>query len=183
MAKIYGVVETTKLTGEFCLNFKADVDIENGWVVAKGDLAEGESEVYTAVEPTAADEVYLVANPAWNYCDCTAEQKNEESYINAAGKVFRVYTMKKDNKFAVTDYSIADSDKIAVGDYITVNGTAGADAYMLKDAGKTAPAANGFVGKVTEIRNNGFQYAAGSAGTISVGNRMIVVEVISNEKV
>lgn len=172
---MYNVVETTKLT-EPCFSFVSDVDLENGSLIAKGELVSGEREIYKAVEPTANDEVYLVANPAWSYDNSRPTNQNEENYINKAGKPFRAYAMKKDNKYAIQDYGVKNGTTIAIGDYIT------ADGYQNKDAGTTAPTA-GFVGKVVEVENYGFAFCTGTAGNIGAVGKKVVIEVIKNENV
>lgn len=173
----YGVVETTKIT-EPCFDFKAVKDIENGSVVKKGDIVTGEKAIYTAEIPAVTDEVYLVANPAWSYDDSRIVNQNEDAFINVAGKAFRGYAMKKDNLFAVLDYSISDADAIAVGDYIGVDGTT----FKLKDLGAVAPDFKtvGFVGKVIEVQNYGFAYCTGTAGNVGDVGKKVVIEVLQN---
>lgn len=94
MAK-YGVVETTKIT-EPCFDVKATIDVENGWVVKKGDIVTGEKAIYKAEVPATTDEVYLVANSAWDYNDSSIINQNEENYINKSGKPFRVFSSGKE---------------------------------------------------------------------------------------
>lgn len=184
----YNICETTNMYGSKCLSFQAETDIENGFLIAKGDLLEGESEVYTAKIPTDTDEVYLVANPAWSY-DNKATDQNEENFINKAGIAFRGRQLKKDNKFKVYDYGITPIDNdtpIAKGQYITIDGT------TYKPKAVAAVPATGFVGKVVNVETVGFPYCIGSVGqpvTIN-GNSMgyaanmcvtkVTIEVIKN---
>lgn len=192
MAK-YGVVETTKIT-ELCYDFvNTSVDIENGWVVAKGDIVTGERNVYTAGVPTEGGKVYLVANPAWSYSS-DPDKQDEDQFINVRGKVFRVYGLAETNKFGVTDYTITDGDTIAVGDYVGVDGTT----MKLKNLGSTEPDLTkvGFVGKVTEIEDTGIygcinvSTVTAPAGTPPVGGgvivpegKKVVIEVVQNKNV
>lgn len=181
MAK-YGVVETTKIT-EPCFDFKATADIENGSIVKKGDLVTGETHIYTAGVPAVTDEVYLVANPAWSYDDCSVINQNEDEYINVKGVPFRGYAMKKDNKFAVLDYSISVDvgSTLAVGDYIGADGTTN----KLKDIGASEPTMKslGFVGIVREIKEYGFAYCTGTAGNVGATGKKVVIEVLKNTTV
>ncbi len=157
----YNVVETTNLYGSKCLSFQANTDIENGMLVAKGDLVTGEMDIYTASVPTASDEVYLVANPAWSYDDNRATDQNEENYINKAGVPFRVYQLKKDNKFKTYSTGITPIDEdtaVAVGQYITVDGSTN------KPKAVTTKPTTGFVGKVINVEEIGFPYCVGSLG-------------------
>lgn len=157
----YNVVETTNMYGSKCLSFQATADIENGFLIAKGDLVTGEKEIYTAGIPTTSDEVYLVANPAWSYNNNSATDQNEENFINKAGIAFRGYQLKKDNKFKVYSTGItpvdADTD-LAVGQYITVDGT------TYKPKAVAAKPTDGFVGKIVDIEEIGFPYCVGSLG-------------------
>lgn len=191
MANRYGVVETTKIT-EICYDFVNDTtDIENGWVVKKGDIVTGERNVYTAEIPAATDEVYLVANPAWSYTNIPSEQ-GEENFINVKKKVFRGYGLAPTNKFGVTDYTITDGDTIAVGNYVGVDGTT----MKLKNLGSTKPTGVGFYGKVTEIENTGIYPCINIAtvtspsgtpptggGEIVAEGKKVIIEVVKNETV
>ena len=177
MAK-YGVVETTKIT-EPCFDVKATVDVENGWVVKKGDIATGEKAIYKAEVPAATDEVYLAANPAWDYNDSSIINQNEENFINKSGKPFRVYALKKDNLFAVLDYSITDNTTLAVGDYIGVDGTT----MKLKDLGTSDPGSTAFMGKVIDITEYGFAYCTGTAGNVGATGKKVTIEVVRNTEI
>lgn len=181
MAK-YGVVETTKIT-EPCFDFKATADIENGFIVKKGDLVTGETHIYVAGVPTITDEVYLVANPAWSYDESSIINQNEDEFINKKGIAFRGYAMKKDNKFAVLDYSIDTSNvsALTVGDYIGADGTTN----KLKDLGSSAPTMSsvGFIGIVRDIKEYGFVYCTGTAGNVGATGKKVVIEVLKNSTV
>jgi len=164
----YNVVETTNMWGSKCLSFQATTDIENGMLIAKGDLVTGETDIYNATVPTTSDEVYLVANPAWSYDDSSVTNQNEENFINKAGIAFRGYQLKKDNKFKIYSMAITpvtetkdgvtkDVD-VAVGQYITVDGTTN------KPKAVTEKPTSGFVGKVIAVEEIGFPYCVGSIG-------------------
>ena len=166
----YGVVHTTNLSGCDNYSFQYTADIENGALVAKGALVEGERQIYTAVLD-AKEPAYLVANPAWNYDDSTYAKKQEDAYINKAGKAFRVYELKANKKFAITSYSIVGGDDVAIGDELGVTA-----------AGKLSKAVtdSALIVKVTAIDNYGFAYAVGSAGTVDTTVKMVTVEVVKN---
>lgn len=188
---VYGVVETTKVTG-LCYDMQnATTDIENGWVVAKGDLISGERNIYAAGVPAATDEVFLVANPAWSYSSDPGKQ-GEDQFINVQGKAFRTYGLNKHNKFGVKKYSISSNTNLAVGDYIGVDGTT----MKLKDLGTSAPSGKGFVGIVTEVYDDGIfpcinvstaTAPAGDpptgGGVIVADSQWVIIEVITNETV
>lgn len=180
MAK-YNIVETTKVSGR-CFDFVYDADIENGSLIAKGELVDGERNIYNAKIPTVGDEVFLVANPAWDYDDCRKINQNEENYINKAGKPFRAYGLLDINhdKFAVEDYGITATDDIEVGDYVTVDGTT---VKIKKDDGTPSLSTNGFVGKVTEVEEYGFAYTTGTAGNVGTTGKKVVIEVVQNKTI
>lgn len=186
---IYGVVETTKVSGR-CYDFlNSTTDIENGWVVGKGSLVSGERNIYTAGVPAVTDEVYLVANPAWSYTDIPSEQ-GEEKFINVQGKAFRAYGLNKNDKFGVKKYSISANTNLAVGDYIGVDGTT----MKLTDLGTSVPSGKGFVGKVVEVYDDGIfpcinvstaTAPAGDpptgGGVIIADSQWVIIEVVQNE--
>ena len=73
----YMCVETVFLPRSVCFSLQGEADIENGAIVGKGDLVEGETSVYNA-EDTYTDGMYLVANPAWSYDTSRMVNQNEE---------------------------------------------------------------------------------------------------------
>ena len=75
MAK-HGIFESTKLYGCMNVSFVADVDVDNGSIVANGGLATGYTDVYTASMPTADDKVYVVGHPV--YAEQFVERIQEE---------------------------------------------------------------------------------------------------------
>lgn len=165
----YGVVYTTNLSGCDNYSFQHTADIENGTLVAKGELVEGERQVYK-VDMDNKKPSYLVAHPAWNYDDSTYAKKQEHAYINKAGKAFRVYELKPEKKFAITSYSIEEGDTVVVGDTLGVT-----SAGKLKKNEKSALQV-----KVETIDNYGFKYAVGSVGEVTTGAKMVTVRVIQN---
>ena len=146
----YMTVETTNLFGCECFSFlSADKDIENGAIIGKGDLVEGETSVYE-VSDDFTNGMFLVANPAWNYENYTAESQNEENYINKKGIPFRAYELKPNRKFKVGN--------------INIDGISEKDNVEFKD-NKYAKSEQETGLKVTKIENVGFAYCIGSAGT------------------
>ena len=127
-------------------------DIENGSIVGKGELIEGEQSVYTALDDYK-DGMYLVANPAIKY-DChTVEDTNEEAYICPKGKAFRAYRLSKDMKFTVSN--IDSETPFVKGDGVKFeNGK-----YVKDDGAKPAL-------KVVDVKDVGFAYCIGSEGTL-----------------
>ena len=176
MAKgIYGVFESTLITGRNFSFINEDTDLENGMLVHKGDMVEGYTEVYEAVIPTAAsisagEPVYVIGNPAWNYDNSSTINQNENKYFIPAGKVFRVYQLNVTDKFGISDYSIQGTP--AVGEYVGLATNSG-----FPVASATVPA-NGFVGKVIEIASLGFNYWVGQ--DLNMQAKRVRIEVIRN---
>ena len=149
----YNVVETTKVSGR-CFDFIYNKDIENGSLIAKGDLI-----------------------------DARIVNQNEDAYINVANKPFRAYGLVAHNhdKFAVEDYGINAASTIAVDDYVTVDGTT-VKIKDVADSAPT-DSTTGFIGKVVEIEDYGFAYCTGTAGNVGKTGKRVVIEVIKNKAV
>lgn len=181
MANIYGVVETTKVSGRN-YSFQATEAMENGGLVTKGALVAGENEVYVANKPAtatlAAEPAYLIANPAWTYDDNTSVSKNEENYINPANLAFRVYELNRNDRFKVSDNMVDPIDSstaVAEGQYVGLqNGS-----VKLK-ASAAAPTGSAFVGKIIGVEDVGFAYAVGQAGEIGYTVKKVLIEVVAN---
>lgn len=161
MAK-HGIFESTKLYGCMNVSFVADVDMDNGSIVAIEGLADGCTDVYKAKAPAKTEKIYIVGHPVYGYNDVRAEEKNEDEYTNEAGKIFRTYELKADRKFKVSSDMIQKVDthtELAVGQYVAQDGTT----YKLK-AYTDKPADTNFVGIIETIEETGFPYFAGSKG-------------------
>lgn len=185
---IYGVAETTKISGR-CYDFiNATTDIENGWVVAKGNLKTGERNIYLAGVPATTDKVYFVANPAWSYSN-DADKKDEDKFINVKNRPFRGYGLNENDKFGVKAYSIGNNTNLAIGDYIGVDGTT----MKLTDLGTTEPTNVGFIGIVREIYDSGIFPCINVSTTVMDGDKdtgkiaaesqWVIIEVVQNETV
>lgn len=123
MAK-YGIVETSDLHATHAGHIYSVVDeaniMENGMVVKKGDLVEGELEIYAAEAPAAGDEVILVANPALIYDSKLA--KDEANYFIEEGMPARAYQLIPTDRYCVSDYMItALAEEVVVGNYVTAS--------------------------------------------------------------
>lgn len=176
---IYNKVETTNVSGR-CFSFVSDTDIENGSLVAMGEIVKGTDDTYKGNIPAVGDKVFLVANPAWSYDDCRITNQNEENYINKADVAYKVYELKEFDKFTVEDYGISNNAALAKGDYVTVDGTTN----IIKDVGTEEPAATyGFVGKVENITEYGFAFCTGTAGNVGSTGKKVTIKVIRNDNV
>lgn len=160
----YMVVETSFVPRAVCFSLQSESDIENGAIVGKGDLVEGETSVYEA-ETDYTDGMYLVANPAWVYETYKSTDQNEENYINKAGVSFRTYRLEKDMKYKV--YNLDLETPFAEGDHVKFE-----DGKYVKDDGSTSALV---VRKVEEV---GFPFCIGSAGTKSGNFGYAVGEVM-----
>lgn len=156
MANSYMTVETTNLIGCSCYSLQDDAnDIQNGAIVGKGDLVDGEMSVYKAIADVK-DGMYLVANPAWSY-DESATAQNEENFVNVKGVPFRVYELKKDKKFKIGNLP-ADTT-FEKGDYVKYE-----SGKYAKDETKKSGL------KVVAVEEIGFPYCVGSYGVKVTGD-------------
>lgn len=154
----YMTVETTNVIGCVCYSFQDDKnDIQNGAIVGKGDLVEGETSIYIATTAVSANNMYLVANPAWSYNDNSATDQNEENFINVKGVPFRVYELKKDKKFKIGN--LPAETKFKKGDYVKYN-----DGKYEKDESLKSGL------KVVAVEEVGFPYCVGSYGVKITGD-------------
>ena len=160
----YMCVETTFVPRSVCFSLQSDKDIENGAIVGKGDIVEGETTVYEA-EDDYSDGMFLVANPAWNYEVYKATDKNEENYINKAGVAFRTYRLEKDMKFKV--YNLDLETPFVKGDGVKFE-----DGKYVKDEGGSPSL------KVVDVEEVGFQFCVGSGGVEVSGYGYAVGEVM-----
>ena len=84
----------------------ATADIDNGNVLAVGDLADGEREIYMGAAPTATtsiDNIVIIATPEVRY---ETEKRNLTDFYNEKGSICRGYRLHKNNNFSVTAEAI-----------------------------------------------------------------------------
>lgn len=118
MAK-YSVVRTDNMTGTYNgayldsiryyevetvggKSVDVEKEIENGNVVAVGDLLDGERELHRAVAPTATtplEQIGLVASPEVLYDE---RKRGLNEFINRAGANVRIYYLHRNDEFGVT---------------------------------------------------------------------------------
>ena len=154
MANSFMVAESTNLTGARIFSLQATKDIQNGAIVAKGDLVTGEKSIYKADDYTAGDK-YLVLNPAWSYNNNRMTDQNEENYVNKAGVSFRAYKLEKDMKFKISNIA----ETFEIGNEIEYDAVSG----KYKVGSSTGL-------KVVDKEEVGFPYCIGSIGVQVVGD-------------
>lgn len=123
----HGVVRTDKLFGtdnrtgivsvEYFVSTTA-TDIDNGNVLALGDLIDGEREIYKAGTPaanTALEDIVLIATPEVNYC---ATDYAVDKFYNKAGKPARGYFLTHKAIFSVTKDALDGKATPAVDDIV-----------------------------------------------------------------
>lgn len=168
----YPIAYSTNLWGCKCFSFMADEDITNGTLISKGDLVEGEREIYEA-KYDLAKPMYLVLNPAWNYDDSTYAKKYDEStYTNVACVPFRGYELIPTRRWTVS--TAITEDELAVGDLVVSDGKG-----KLKKTAADVPA-NAFLGKIIGVDTKGYTFVSGAGGNITTGGKFYVVEVVRN---
>ena len=99
-----------------------EAPIENGAIVAIGELLDGEREVRKATAPkadTPINKLALIANPEVIYDE--SKYHGLEEYINEAGKVVRGYRLHDNDGFSLTKEGFSGTP--AKGKYVTVGTT------------------------------------------------------------
>ena len=162
----YNKVETTNITGR-CFDFISATPIENGSLIAMGDLAT----IPNSSNNAKYDKVYQANVPAATQGQCRRHRV-------PANTVFRAYEMNHNDKYAVQKYGIGNNTNLAVGDYITVDGTT----VVQTDAGTTAPEATyGFVGQVEYLDQTDYAINA-TTGAIESSTK-VLIKVLQNKNV
>lgn len=151
----YMTVETTALHGCTCFSLQSTTDIQNGAIVGKGDLVDGEKSVYAALDDYS-DGMYLVAHPAWSYKNDSATNQNEENFINKAGVAFKAYELKKDRKYKIAN--VLGDVSFEKGDFVEFK-----DGAYAKATGETKL-------KIVDVEEIGFPYCIGSVGVTITGD-------------
>ena len=161
MAEKYSVIRTDNMMGTTVNSYLDSVRfydandkeaaIENGNVVAVGDLLDGEREIHKAVAPTAATElkkIGLVANPEVLYDE---RKRGLDQYINEAGKNVRIYYLHSGDEFGVTieGLNVASGYTVKVGDAVELMAGTKLNVVATATAGSTQ------VGKIIAIEKAG----------------------------
>ena len=127
MANNHAVVRTDRMEGTGDRNSLVSIKyivsttptaIENGNVLKRGDLLEGEREVFAGAVPAAndaLDDIVLVATPEVMYDE---RLRNLDDFINEAGKIARAYHLRKGDIFSVTKEALAGAETPAVGNVV-----------------------------------------------------------------
>lgn len=127
MANNHAVVRTDRMEGTGDRNSLVSIKyivsttptaIENGNVLKRGALIDGEREIFEGSTPAAGDaldDVVLVATPEVMYDE---RLKNLDDFINEAGKIARAYHLRKGDIFSVTKEALDGADSPAVGNIV-----------------------------------------------------------------
>lgn len=178
MAK-HGIFESTRLQGARNVSMQATEDVDNGSIVARGELVTGEKDVYVAKKPTTTDKVYFVGHPVYGYDERTLEERNEDNYTNVKGTAFRTYSVEADDhKVTVNDVMVKQEtggQPIKAGQYVVADGT-----YVMQAVIENPTATHGFVGLIEEVRNEGFEYFGGQY-KFDTAVKKVKIRIIKNE--
>ena len=127
MANNHAVVRTDRMEGTGDRNSLVSIKyivstpptaIENGNVLKRGALIDGEREIFEGSTPAATDaldDVVLVATPEVMYDE---RLKNLDDFINEAGKIARAYHLRKGDIFSVTKEALDGAASPAVGNIV-----------------------------------------------------------------
>lgn len=126
MAK-YAVVRTDNMSGTVegknLVSLVYDEDIENGCVLAIGDLVEGERELREGTAPAkdaALRDVALICSPE---VVKSMSYNALSDFINLAGDPLRGYRLTPKDAFGITAEGFAEGDSPEVGYFVELNGT------------------------------------------------------------
>jgi len=111
MAKL----ELSRVLGHYVESIKADKEYENGALVGKGKLVEGEDRLYNAVEATA-DNYFLVTTPEVHF----ENSSKSWDFTNKSGSIMRVHQLEPGDTFTV-EQAVHNSG-LNAGDELTVTG-------------------------------------------------------------
>lgn len=141
----HAVAGSTKLSatryGRHIFNIKVDQDMDNGTIVATGDLVAGTLDVYKAkastgfagivdgkaangnfyVRVTAPGDAVLLLNPELIYENWTSMCNHPSNYYNAKGSIVRGYQLEVNDVFELSAEGFTAD--VAVGNTVTVDAT------------------------------------------------------------
>jgi hypothetical protein len=178
----YGVANLAKIKNDnHVFSFlSATSALENGFVVMKGDLVEGETEIYTAVQPATAnlttDSVYLIKAPEINYDESSYTKKQLGAFRTEANNPARGYEIGKNDivEISYDALTLLDTDA-TVGNFLIAADKSNKLAESATDAGTAK-----FAAKILEIKTIGTLQYVGGNGQIGNQYKMVVAEVIRN---
>lgn len=154
MANNHAVVRTDRMEGTGDRNSLVSIKyivsttptaIENGNVLKRGALLEGEREVFAGAVPAAndaLDDIVLVATPEVMYDE---RLRNLDDFINEAGKIARAYHLRKGDIFSVTKEALAGAETPAVGNVVELKADTKLNVAASATSGSTV------VGKIIAI--------------------------------
>lgn len=154
MANNHAVVRTDRMEGTGDRNSLVSIKyivsttptaIENGNVLKRGDLLDGEREVFAGAVPAAndaLDDIVLVATPEVMYDE---RLRNLDDFINEAGKIARAYHLRKGDIFSVTKEALAGAETPAVGNVVELKADTKLNVAASATSGSTV------VGKIIAI--------------------------------
>ena len=88
--------------------------VENGELVAIGELVTGEREIHKATDPTSADELIgIVCTPEVIYDESGIGDKDLANFKNEADAVIRVAILQKGDIFSIANDSVSADKEVA----------------------------------------------------------------------
>ena len=159
------VAESTLMLATFSgghfYNVEANADVDNGTVGVLGDYKR--SDVWETKVPTKKDKIILHLTAPKIYREESKKDQEESNFYNGKGEVIRAYEVYETDRFTISAEGFASGASPAVGQYVTVQDTPGADtdgeSFKLTTAGAVDPNAGGvqygFVGYIYAKASNG----------------------------
>lgn len=149
---MYACVRTDNMSGTVegknLVSLKYNGDIENGCVVAVGDLVEGEREVRNATAPGKTDKVADLALIATPEVIKSRTYHGLSEFINLKGSILRGYRLTSKDVFSITKEGFESGATLAKGSVVELNGSA-----KLNAVATATGATNTVVGKIIAVED------------------------------
>lgn len=188
MDKNYTVVETSKIAavrgGGHIYSLISEEDVENGHIGYVGDMAEDVEgiETHEFLAPTTdlinKKRVVLVANPEWNYDECSHSNQALSNFINKADYPFRAIDLNPHDMYAVSAGGIdAGEEEIEIGKYVIAQD----GKTTVKMVEEAEIAGQGFYGKIVGSAKRNFGWTAKKGTTYGRPYIVYFIEILRND--
>ena len=154
MAYTHCICDTSNMAGTKLpskhVNVKLSADVENGNIVAIGNLAEGESEALAATQPEANTPLNKLALLKAPEVLADETKKNLGDFYNKNGNIVRAYLFESGDEFRLTAEGI-DGGSPSVGNVLEAQA-----GYKMKMAASATGEGTTLIGTVIAIEGDYF---------------------------
>jgi hypothetical protein len=180
MANSVGYIQKGKArTAGHVYSVQSTEALQNGFITFKGDLVEGEREIYTAKKPATADlgndAALFIQAPEINYDESTLDKAQFGAFGIEANTPARAYDLYVGDIIEIsTDGLTILSTDAVVGNYLIPQD----GSYKLAESETVGTTK--FTAKIIEVRTNGTLTYVGSNGRVGNQYKLVVAEVVKN---